>query len=542
MSSGSARTACRRGRGPGPTRSSGSPSRSRRGCGWCSGRRPHGSRSTPGARRSALVGVPPRPDGRYDLVVDGELVARGTSSGGIALVTDLSTGVTETREGPVGTVAFTDLPARDKLVELWLPHQEMTELVALRTDAPVAPEAPGSRRVWLHHGSSISQGSNAESPTTTWAALAAGRGGVDLVNLGFSGSAMLDPFVARTMRDLPADVVSVKIGINLTNGDVMRMRAFTPAVHGFLDTIRDGHPTTPLLVITPVLCPIHEDTPGPGAADFADGTMRFRATGDPADVAAGRLTLRTIRARAHPHRRRACARGSAPAPARRPRALRRGGLGGAPAARPAAPRRRHPPADGGAVRRARLRGGWAVRGGVTCVAERLLLSSCGMALLKPTSPVRPTPTPGCRGVGDLARDDDAVGRAPRGPVWFWWTTRWSRCSAADTGRSRTCEPVRRWPCISTPPPMAGTSSCCAVGRCSVGPGSTSTTRPSGLRREVRADARRRLVRAVARDVLPAGRGDRGVDRGVAGHGGRSRAAGGAGTCRPRRPGVLSPLR
>jgi hypothetical protein len=97
------------------------------------------------------------------------------------------------------------------------------------------------------------------------------------------------------MRDHPADLLSVKIGINLTNGDVMRMRAFTPAVHGFLDTIRDGHPTTPLLVVSPVLCPMHEDTPGPGAVDLGDGTMRFRATGDPADVAAGRLCLRTIR-------------------------------------------------------------------------------------------------------------------------------------------------------------------------------------------------------------------------------------------------------
>jgi hypothetical protein len=106
---------------------------------------------------------------------------------------------------------------------------------------------------------------------------------------------MLDSFVARTLRDHPADLLSVKIGINLTNADVMRMRAFTPAVHGFLDTIRDGHPTTPLLVISPVLCPIHEDTPGPGAVDLSDGTMRFRATGDPADVAAGRLCLRTIR-------------------------------------------------------------------------------------------------------------------------------------------------------------------------------------------------------------------------------------------------------
>ena len=66
------------------------------------------------------------------------------------------------------------------------------------------------------------------------------------------------------MRDAPADLISVKIGINLVNTDVMRLRAFAPAVHGFLDTIRDGHPTTPLLVVSPLLCPIHEDTPGPG--------------------------------------------------------------------------------------------------------------------------------------------------------------------------------------------------------------------------------------------------------------------------------------
>ena len=124
--------------------------------------------------------------------------------------------------------------------------------VALRTDASVTAVPPGGRRVWLHHGSSISQGSNAGSPTTTWAARAAARGGVDLVNLGFSGSAMLDSFVARTMRDHPADLLSVKIGINLTNADVMRMRAFTPALAATGDAARrlvaasapPGGPTT----------------------------------------------------------------------------------------------------------------------------------------------------------------------------------------------------------------------------------------------------------------------------------------------------------
>ncbi len=247
----------------------------------------------------AFRDMPLRPDGRYDLLVDGVLTDRQCSGGGRTVVVDLATGATETHDGPVGTVRFADLPPRDKDVEIWLPHHERTELVELRADAPVAAVPPRGRPVWVHHGSSISQGSNAASPTTTWPALAAGAGGVDLVNLGFSGSMMLDPFVARTIRDLPADLLSVEIGINIVGGDIMRRRAFAPAVHGFLDTVRDGHPTTPLLVLGPLLCPIHEDTPGPGAADFTDGTVRFRAVGDPAEVTdgpVGKLSLRVVRA------------------------------------------------------------------------------------------------------------------------------------------------------------------------------------------------------------------------------------------------------
>ncbi|MER5609075.1 SGNH/GDSL hydrolase family protein [Micromonospora tulbaghiae] len=241
-------------------------------------------------------GTGPRPDGRYDLVVDGRLAGQATADGGKVLTIDLATGTSGVEAGPVGTVRFTDLPATDKEVVIWLPHREITELVALRTDAPVEPADTGGRRVWLHHGSSISHGSDAESPTGTWPAIAATLAGVELVNLGFSGSALLDPFTARAMRDTPADLISVKIGINVVNSDLMRLRAFGPAVHGFLDTLREGHPDTPLLVVSSILCPIQEDTPGPGAVEFVDGRVRFRATGDPAEVASGRLTLRVIRA------------------------------------------------------------------------------------------------------------------------------------------------------------------------------------------------------------------------------------------------------
>ncbi|MFI7008460.1 SGNH/GDSL hydrolase family protein [Streptomyces sp. NPDC050145] len=248
--------------------------------------------------KRAYVGVPPRPDGVYDLVVDGRLLAQGAVPGGHVITVDMSRGTFAHTPGAPGTLRFDGLAGTLKDVEIWLPHNETTELVALRADAPVEPLPADGRPVWLHHGSSISHGSDAASPTSIWPALAASTAGVELLNLGFGGGALLDPFTARTLRDTPADLVSVKIGINLVNLDLMRLRAFGPAVHGFLDTIREGHPETPLLVVSPLLCPIHERTPGPGAPDFAslaDGQLKFAALGDPAERAYGKLTLEVIR-------------------------------------------------------------------------------------------------------------------------------------------------------------------------------------------------------------------------------------------------------
>ena len=244
----------------------------------------------------AYVGAPPRPDGIYDLVVDGQLVDRGSVTGGHVRLIDMQTGAVEIQPGEPSTLRFDGLAEGAKDVVVWLPHNEVTELVALRTNAPLEALPETGRKVWLHHGSSISHGSDAESPSTTWPAIAAAQGEVELLNLGFAGSAMLDPFTARAIRDTPADLISLKLGINLVNGDVMRLRAFGPAVHGFLDAVREGHPTTPLLVVSPILCPIHEDTPGPAMPDFSklsEGQLSFVATGDPTDPT--RLTLNIIR-------------------------------------------------------------------------------------------------------------------------------------------------------------------------------------------------------------------------------------------------------
>jgi hypothetical protein len=250
------------------------------------------------ATKRSYSGLGPRPDGIYDLFIDGRLAHQGSVQGGRVLHIDMATGAASVVEGEAQALRFSGLPGEGKTIELWLPHDEVTELVALRSDAPLFPVAASGKRRWVHHGSSISQGSNTTHPSGTWPAVSAARAGFDLLNLGYSGNALLDPFAARTIRDLPADLISVKIGINLVNKDLMRLRAFGPAVHGFLDTIREGHPSTPLLVVSPIFCPIHEVVTGPSVYDLdalAEGRLLFRAGGSADEIRQGKLTLGVIR-------------------------------------------------------------------------------------------------------------------------------------------------------------------------------------------------------------------------------------------------------
>ena len=235
----------------------------------------------------------PRPDdaGTFELTVDG--TPAGVREAPVGNVIQLDPLYQECGfvAGTPATVRYDGLSAAAKDVEIWLPHWVKTEIVAVRADAPVEPPAPTGRRVWLHHGSSISQCNEALSPLGVWPVIAARAAGVDPVNIGLSGNCHLDPFVARSIRDTPADVISLKLGINFTARAAYRLRTFGPTVHGFLDTIREGHPDTPLLVVSPIACPALERTPGPTL--WRGGVLT--ATGDPADVAAGALTLEVVR-------------------------------------------------------------------------------------------------------------------------------------------------------------------------------------------------------------------------------------------------------
>src|SRR5690606_11273724 len=118
-------------------------------------------------------------------------------------------------------------------------------------DAEAAPiEATGPR--WITYGSSITMCRQADGPATCWPSRVALESGYDLLNLGYAGQALMDPPIARLIRDTPADLISLCLGINVQATGSHTARSLLPAVMGFVETVLDGHPEVPVLAISPL--------------------------------------------------------------------------------------------------------------------------------------------------------------------------------------------------------------------------------------------------------------------------------------------------
>jgi lysophospholipase L1-like esterase len=179
------------------------------------------------------VGDPERDSG-IDVVCDGVLVANRVVPEGFA-------------------TARVELPAGAKTLEIWLPHSARTQVgpVRLHGASFVEPGAPAPVN-WIVYGSSISQCNTAPSPTRTWPALVSRELSWGLTALGMAGRCHIDPAVAKTIRDTPADVILLCLGINVYGKSVFDETALPAAITGFVQTVRTGHPRTPILLMTPI--------------------------------------------------------------------------------------------------------------------------------------------------------------------------------------------------------------------------------------------------------------------------------------------------
>ena len=156
---------------------------------------------------------------------------------------------------------FRNLPCKDKLIELWLPQyaQFRLRLLELTSGATVTAN-DDTRPSWVTYGSSITHSKYAESPSKTWPAIVARNHGLNLTNLGFAGNCFLQTEVADLIARMPADFLSMKVGINiLFQGDddpyCMNLEQFRHAIIEFVQMVRIGHADTPLAVISPIYLP-----------------------------------------------------------------------------------------------------------------------------------------------------------------------------------------------------------------------------------------------------------------------------------------------
>ena len=152
------------------------------------------------------------------------------------------------------------LPAGEHRVQVWLPQVGRTWLRSVALDGAAKP-APAASTSWVAYGSSITQCSAAAGPSQTWPAIVARTLGWDLTCLGFGGQCHLDPLAARTIEALPADVISLCLGINVQGGATLSGRTFAPLVADLLDRVRDSHPDATVVVVSPITSPPREQTP-----------------------------------------------------------------------------------------------------------------------------------------------------------------------------------------------------------------------------------------------------------------------------------------
>lgn len=117
------------------------------------------------------------------------------------------------------------------------------------------------RKRWIHYGSSISHSRAAERPSNIWTAIVSRKENLHLTNLGFDSECKCDPMIGHMISDMPADYITLKIGINLVDGD-LNTRSFKPALIGLIESIRQNHKYIPLAVCSPIYTPLYDNIKG----------------------------------------------------------------------------------------------------------------------------------------------------------------------------------------------------------------------------------------------------------------------------------------
>ena len=139
--------------------------------------------------------------------------------------------------------------------EIWLPVFATAKLRSLCVEEGFSlMPTEDARLKWLTYGSSITLCRSSENPCLTWPSVAARKHELNLTSMGYGGECHLDSNIGRAMRDCDADIITMKLGINVYGNSSLNSRTFCAAVIGMVQIIREKHPRTPHWAYYPYLC------------------------------------------------------------------------------------------------------------------------------------------------------------------------------------------------------------------------------------------------------------------------------------------------
>jgi lysophospholipase L1-like esterase len=135
-------------------------------------------------------------------------------------------------------------------------------------EGDVEPATPQPR--WLAYGDSITEGWVTSTPAQAWPAVVGREHGLDAINMGYAGAARGEIVSAEHLAELPADVITVAHGTNCWTRTPHTAAMVAEGLRAFLDVVRQGHPETPIVVVSPIVRPDAEETPNRLRATLQD--------------------------------------------------------------------------------------------------------------------------------------------------------------------------------------------------------------------------------------------------------------------------------
>ena len=159
--------------------------------------------------------------------------------------------------------------APDRPAIIYLPEgmrPVVLSLTAVHGEIAPAPALPR----WIAYGDSVTQGWIASDPSHAWAAIAARKTDLDLANFGYAGAGRGELVSAEQIAGLEAAIISISYGASCWSRIPHSVGMITAGLHAFLDVVRLGHPTTPIVVVSPIRRPDAEDVANKLGATLAD--------------------------------------------------------------------------------------------------------------------------------------------------------------------------------------------------------------------------------------------------------------------------------